>query len=110
MRTSGAERPHSKGASWPLDSTKRKMKKCWAYQAISGSRMAWVPCARKAEDGSRFCSQHARAIEGAVLGALMHAETRDEAVTLYEDLAPWKARRGKRRLRGRSVTADEHVG
>ena len=75
------------------------MKKCWAYQAIAGSRSAWVPCARMAEVGSRFCSRHARAFEGAVLGALMHAEARDEAVTLYEDMPPWNRRRGKRRVR-----------
>jgi len=77
------------------------MKRCWAYQAIAGSRSAWVPCVRMAEDGSRFCSRHARAIEGAVLGALMHAEARDEAVTLYEDLAPWNRRESKRRVRRR---------
>ena len=73
------------------------MKRCWAYQAIAGSRSAWVPCVRLPEEGSRFCTRHARAIEGAVLGALMHAEARDEAVTLYEDLAPWSGRGGKRR-------------
>jgi len=56
-----------------------------------------VPCVRMAEDGSRFCTRHARAIEGAVLGALMHAEARDEAVTLYEDSAPWSGRGRKRR-------------
>ena len=43
-----------------------------------------MPCVRLAEEGSRFCSRHARAIEGALLGALMHAEAKDEAVTLYE--------------------------
>ena len=75
------------------------MKRCWAYQAIAGSRSAWVPCVRMAEEGSRFCARHARAIEGAVLGALMHAEAKDEAVTLCEDLPPWNARRGKRRVR-----------
>jgi len=86
------------------------MKRCWAYQAIAGSGSAWVPCARRAEDGSRFCSQHARAIEGAVLGALMHAEARDEAVIIYEDLPPWNRRGGKKRVRHRKVTVDEHVG
>jgi hypothetical protein len=55
------------------------MKKCWAYQAIAGSRSAWVPCVRRAEAGSHFCAQHARAIEGAVLGALMPAEACDQA-------------------------------
>ena len=75
------------------------MKRCWAYQAIAGSRMAWVPCVRMAEDGSRFCVRHARAIEGAVLGALMHAEARDEAVTLYEEKPPRNPLRGKRRAR-----------
>ena len=85
------------------------MKKCWAYQAIAGSRMAWVPCARLAEEGSRFCARHARAIEGAVLGALMHAEARDEAVTLYEDLAPWNRRGGKNRVLHRKVPVDERA-
>ncbi len=69
------------------------MKKCWAYQAIAGSRSAWVPCARLAEEGSRFCSRHARAIEGAVLGALMHAGARDEAVTMNEEKPPESGRR-----------------
>lgn len=58
-----------------------------------------MPCARKAEEGSRFCSAHARAIEGALLGALMNVEARDEAVTLYEDLAPWSRQRGKPAMR-----------
>jgi hypothetical protein len=75
------------------------MKRCWAYRAIEGSRSAWVPCVRTAEEGSRFCSRHARAIEGAVLGALMHAEPRDEAVTLYEEKPLRNARRVKRRKR-----------
>jgi hypothetical protein len=75
------------------------MKRCWAYQAIAGSRSAWVPCVRAAEDGSRFCSRHARAIEGAVLGALMHAEARDEAVTLYEEKPPRNARSRNERMR-----------
>jgi hypothetical protein len=72
------------------------MKKCWAYQPIAGSRTAWVPCARMAEEGARFCRAHGRAIEGAVLGALVRAEPVDEAVTLYEERAPWKFERGKR--------------
>lgn len=76
------------------------MKVCWAYQAIAGSRSAWVPCARRAEEGSRFCGRHARAIEGAVLGALMHAEARDEAVTLYEEKPLRNARKVKKKKRG----------
>jgi hypothetical protein len=56
-----------------------------------------VPCVREAEEGSRFCARHGRAIEGAVLGALIHAEARDEAVTMYEDLSPWNRRNEKRR-------------
>jgi len=63
-----------------------------------------VPCARTAEDGSRFCARHARAVEGAVLGALMHAEARNEAVTLYEDLRPWNLRGRKRRVRRQVLT------
>ena len=72
--------------------------------------MAWVPCVRMAEEGSRFCARHARAIEGAMLGALMHAEARDEAVALDEDLTPWNRRGGKKRVRHRKVTVDEGVG
>ncbi|HXC48393.1 MAG TPA: hypothetical protein VNU20_08870 [Candidatus Sulfotelmatobacter sp.] len=86
------------------------MKRCWAYQAIAGSRMAWAPCVRMPEEASRFCARHARAIEGAVLGALMHAEARDEAVTLYEDLPPWNRRAGKKRVLHRKVTVDERAG
>jgi len=56
-----------------------------------------VPCVRMAEEGSRFCSRHARAIEGAVLGALMHAEARDEAVTFHEDRPPAKRLGGQKR-------------
>ena len=97
------------GVKPPLHNKKRQMKRCWAYQAIAGSRMAWVPCARMAEEGSRFCARHARAIEGAVLGALIHAEARNEAVTLYEDLRPWNLRGRKRRVRHRTVTVDERV-
>jgi len=52
-----------------------------------------VPCARLAEEGSRFCSRHARAIEGAVLGALMHAGARDEAAAMNEEKPPESGRR-----------------
>jgi hypothetical protein len=89
-RKAGAGLPHSK----------EDMKRCWAYQAITGSRSAWVPCVRTAEEGSRFCSRHARAIEGAVLGALIHAEARDEAVTLYEEKPLRNARSVRNRMRG----------
>ncbi len=84
-----------KGGSRASALQKRQMKRCWAYRAIAGSRSAWVPCVRMAEDGSRFCARHARAIEGAVLGALMHAEAKSEAVTLVEDLRPRNRRNGK---------------
>jgi len=68
-----------------------------------------VPCARMAEDGSRFCARHARAMEGAVLGALMHADPVNAAVTLYEDLPPWNRKRGKRRARG-TIAVGESPG
>ena len=69
-----------------------------------------MPCVRLAEKGSRFCSRHARAIEGAVLGALMHAEVKDEAVTLYEEKPRPSGRRGKGRVRRRALTARCEVG
>ena len=57
-----------------------------------------------AEEGSRFCARHARAMEGAVLGALMHAEPVNAAVTLYADLRPWNLLGRKRRVRRRALT------
>jgi len=60
--------------------------------------MAWVPCVRMAEEGSRFCERHARAIEGAVLGALMHAEAGSGAVSFSEDL-PREDRQSRKRRR-----------
>src|SRR5882762_3495125 len=83
------------GVKPPLQ--EEKMNKCWAYQAISGSRSAWVPCVRRAEHGSRFCARHGRAVEGAVLGALMHAEPVDATVLFFEDSTSRRRRRGKQR-------------
>jgi hypothetical protein len=40
----------------------------------------------------------------------MHAEARNEPVTLYEDLPPWNRRGGKKRVRHRKVTVDERAG
>jgi len=41
--------------------------------------MAWIPCARKAGEGSAFCKRHADAILGAMLGALVCPELVNEA-------------------------------
>ncbi len=60
-----------------------------------------MPCVRTAEEGSRFCARHARAVEGAMLGALMHAEARNETVILMEDLPPWNRGGGNRGVRRR---------
>jgi hypothetical protein len=83
---SGSFAPALKMGAGAAPFRQKQMKTCWAYQAIAGCRSAWVPCVRMAEDGSRFCSTHARAIEGAMLGALMHAEARNGSAGAVEDL------------------------
>jgi hypothetical protein len=50
------------------------MSKCQAFFPIAGTREGWLPCARKAEQGSPFCRRHGDAILGAILGLLMSAE------------------------------------
>ena len=50
------------------------MGKCWAFYPIAGTRLAWIPCMRKAVEGERYCRRHGDAITGAVLGATVHAE------------------------------------
>lgn len=52
------------------------MSRCWAYQPVAGSKTAWVPCVREAEEGSRFCGRHGAAITGAMLGMLERLEGR----------------------------------
>lgn len=44
------------------------MKKCRAFYPIAGARSVWIPCVRKAEEGSAFCRRHGDAVFGAVLG------------------------------------------
>ena len=73
------------------------MKTCQAFYPIAGSRTAWLPCVRKAEKGSHFCRRHGDAIFGAVLGALVYAETVEQAVSFVEDRAPWNFVRPWRR-------------
>ena len=46
--------------------------------------MAWIPCARKAEEGSPFCRKHGDAVMGAMLWVLMHGEPVDEVEKLGE--------------------------
>ncbi len=50
------------------------MKKCKAFYPIAGSRTAWIPCARKAEEGTGFCRRHGDAIFGVMLGAIVYGE------------------------------------
>ena len=66
--------------------------------------MAWVPCVRMAEEaeGSRFCARHARAIEGAVLGALMHAKAGNGVAGVCQEVPAGNLRKAKSRVgRGR---------
>jgi hypothetical protein len=49
------------------------MKRCIAYRRSDISRSAWVPCARRAAQGSRFCRSHEDAVDGVVLGLLVNA-------------------------------------
>jgi hypothetical protein len=72
------------------------MTKCRAFFPIAGTRAAWLPCVRKAEDGSPFCRTHGDAIFGAVLGALANAE-------------PLRKPRAMRKAKSQSETARKKV-
>jgi len=50
------------------------MKACRAFSLVPGSRTAWVPCARKAERGEKYCQRHGDAVAGALLGEVMYGE------------------------------------
>lgn len=73
------------------------MKKCRAYYPIAGTRMAWIPCVRKAEEGSAFCRRHGDAIFGAMLGALVHAEPVNEMEHLCGENSECPMARARRR-------------
>jgi hypothetical protein len=54
------------------------MKKCKAFYPIAGSRTAWIPCVRKAEEGTGFCRRHGDAIFGVMLGAIVYEKPVEE--------------------------------
>jgi hypothetical protein len=82
------------------------MKKCRAFYPIAGSRTAWLPCVRAAENGSSFCRRHGNAIFGVVLGALVYAEPVDEAVKFPEEPVPVWMRRVERKSEKRKSNAE----
>ena len=55
------------------------MGKCWAFYPIAGSRSAWIPCKREAEEDGRYCRRHGDAAVGILLGIILHA---DDAATI----------------------------
>jgi hypothetical protein len=56
--------------------------KCRAFKPIAGTRMAWIPCAHKAERGQKYCRSHGVAIMGICLGALVYGDPVDEVEPL----------------------------
>jgi hypothetical protein len=94
------------------------MKKCKAFYPIAGTRTAWIPCVRNAEEGSRFCRRHTDAILGVMLGALVHEEPVNELAHLCSKKAPClieggsRTRRGVPRLnrRARCISPDKRAG
>ena len=75
--------------------------------------MAWIPCVRKAEEGSAYCRRHGDAIYGAMLGALVNGHPRVEVEHFCGEKAPcpWeKAGRGGRKRRGRDVSGEGEDG
>lgn len=50
------------------------MGKCWAFYPIAGTRSAWIPCVREAEEGRRYCRRHWDALAGVMLGSILHAD------------------------------------
>jgi hypothetical protein len=75
------------------------MKKCRAYYPIAGSRAAWIPCVRTAEEGSGFCRRHEDAILGAMLGALVLEKAVDEAVHVEAEKWPRREEKKTRKCR-----------
>ena len=78
------------------------MAKCKAFYPIAGSRTAWIPCVRKAEEGTGFCRRHGDAVVGAWLGVVVREKPVDEVVHMKKE--KW--------LRGRriSATGDQRSG
>jgi hypothetical protein len=63
--------------------------------------MAWIPCVRRAEEGSEFCRRHGDAIFGAMLGVLVRTEPGKEVEHFCGDKAPCPlARAGRRKVWG----------
>ena len=79
------------------EATAIQMKKCQAFYPIAGTRKAWIPCVRKAEEGSAFCRRHGDAILGAMLGALVYAEAVDEVEHLCGEARPCEMAVARRR-------------
>jgi len=48
------------------------MKKCIAYERVHPLPNAWCSCRKPAAPGSVFCKRHGDAVDGAVLGMLVH--------------------------------------
>lgn len=63
------------------------MDKCWAFYPIAGTRLAWIPCVRKAEAGSRLCKRHGDAVTGVLFGALAHRKDAKEIEARREEAA-----------------------
>lgn len=61
--------------------------------------MAWIPCARKAERGSKFCRKHGDAVIGAMLWALVNEEPAEELVHFCEEAGACKGLQATRRAR-----------
>lgn len=48
------------------------MKRCIAYIRVRGLPRAWRRCLKRAEQGFFLCHSHGDALDGAVLGMLLH--------------------------------------
>jgi len=84
-----------------------QMKKCRAYYPIAGTRKAWIPCVRNAEEGSAFCRKHGDAVFGAMLGMLVYGEVVKEGMGLCgkDRLADSAVRSEDRPVHRRKMTA-----
>jgi hypothetical protein len=65
------------------------MKKCIAYERAHPLPNAWCSCRKVAAPGSVFCRRHGDAVDGAVLGMLVHGYGLDEnGVSAKRSTAP----------------------
>jgi hypothetical protein len=70
--------------SAPKAEIKNTVNACQAFSLIAGSRTAWVPCVRQAEEGEKYCRRHGDAVAGVLLGEVVYGDDLEQGSLLNE--------------------------